>query len=50
VAALTGLFHQVGSVRGSLYVAPVFATLSICCLFLIAGILAAGGQRGSRPR
>ena len=40
---LTGLFHQVGSVRGSLYVAPVFATLSMCCLFLIAGHL--GGQR-----
>ena len=40
---LTGLFHQVGSVRGSLYVAPVFATLSVCCLFLIAGHL--GGRR-----
>ena len=39
---LTALFHEVASLRGSLFVAPVFATLSIGDLFLVAAHL--GGQ------
>ena len=39
---LTALFHEVASLRGSLFVAPVFATLSIGGLFLVAAHL--GGR------
>lgn len=39
---LTALFHEVSSVRGSLFVAPLFATLSTGSLFLVAAHL--GGR------
>ena len=39
---LTALFHEVASIRGSLFVAPLFATLSIGALFLVAAHL--GGR------
>lgn len=37
---LTALFHDVASLRGALLVAPLFATLSIGSLFLVATHLA----------
>ena len=37
---LTALFHEVASLRGALFVAPLFATLSIGSLFLVAAHLA----------
>ncbi len=39
---LTALFHEVSSVRGSLFVSPLFATLSTGSLFLVAARL--GGR------
>ncbi len=40
---LAALFHEVASLRGSLFVAPLFATLSIGSLFLVAAHI--GGRR-----